>query len=1459
VSTLAGARASLPDRSVLLPAASALASLPASSPAAVAFAASSPLLAKGEASSASATKPGKTGKAAKANKAASTVIVGSAAASAAAAASFKPKSGQVPTPVYVSAAEKLFEDQEREARIEAGSSFDPGAGVSAQRGTTNVKIARMSRAFIPTLYEVPADAQLRSHQLLVRAGYIRQLASGHYTFLPLALRVLHKIEAVVRDEMQRVGGEELSFPQVMPRQLWETTGRWTSSGAEMLKLKDRFGADFCLGPTHEEPATQLVQQVVDSHRQLPVRLFQIGRKFRDEARPRGGLLRCREFVMKDMYSFDTDYQAAHETYKQMLGAYKRTFARLGIPAVQVEADSGNIGGSLSHEYHVMADAGEDTLYRCELCAYTANQEKTAFAVGPAFDHATHSALMRAGKLTAAMRCDPRAVGLAPAEAAAETVAATDAAAAAVRAKKEAAAAAAAAATPAAVRLGGAVVANAGASLAAVLPPIDGESAEGTPAVTAASPSAGADETAGKADQASKLRHWAKLLTKRLLSIGARTDVPYVVNVVRLSFHGDRAASAGGSEQFMPDGPCKNHALIYFRADRELNTCAIKSFFDASDAEILSGEGAAVVLMQFYKYKVAAHVAAKASGRLPRSHNNPLTRETSQFVNVDLKKMTDWEDEGDTVAMTNEFKRVAKVNLAKMDDGGLCVMTDSSLVSAGQDVDMLGVDGYNDEELAQLQTNRPIVSRANSDEMGASVREQERLFAYGQHSLPADAAAAAEAADAAMTPEERLAQGDFSRLNFDTDNEALEEDALRTARAGGPTGDGNYALMSLAPTQGDFVLPADGDRCIQHTCGGQGTLRPRRGIEVGHVFYLGTKYSEPLQARYTDTKNRDQTIEMGCYGIGVSRLLAAAVEAEGGADEHGLRWPEPIAPYTIYVTAIGKPGEVPALATAAATGTLTPYQQQVQRVAANKERASRRRIDAGQLSNIMRTSTRSARPGHYVPLFASALGSKSRQLTAPNAARIAAAETAAETAQRSLQDMYDEVWNWGDVDNPTHAEFLAAALSAYVPVLDGDVLLDDRNGLSPGVRMRDATLVGIPWVIVVGRDMQASGRVEVQHRATGVSQLMTIAEAVAFFNGHQPAHLRAGYDPEREDEIAQAEVEHYRLRSKGMPSPNGADPDADKIDDSILSAEIEFDYERDRIPVLVDPNQSSLDIMRDVAEFERDPADMGNLTMEEARRARAARTAERRPALKELVDKQMMAEYDAREGGLESVIDIAEEKRRVASLEGATPLQKIHAEEANQDFEAVADAVTPPNFVEVIMQLRGPGSKPLLSAEISDLADAGIIFEDKFGFVRVDTKKARTLMHIVRGDKYRGKSEHEIEEMLLEEKRAKKAKVAEQQEVWDREVKAQETVQRKMAANAKIPVRASGLYQVQMPSAEDLMAYHKRTNKSMEYFSQRNESERRGESAGRLTKSGGRTLGARTLSGLMRSAPGYKGK
>lgn len=233
---------------------------------------------------------------------------------------------------------------------------------------------RTTQFYFPTLKETPADAEIVSHQLMLRAGMIRKLTSGIYTWLPLGLRILKKVEMIIREEMNRIGALEILMPAIQPSELWQETQRWEQYGPLLLKISDRHEREFCFGPTHEEVITDLVRNEIRSYKQLPVTLYQIQTKFRDEIRPRFGVMRAREFMMKDAYSFHLNAESLQKTYDDMYGAYMKIFTRLGLKFRSVMADSGEIGGSFSQEFHVLAETGEDEIYYEENSDYAYNVE-----------------------------------------------------------------------------------------------------------------------------------------------------------------------------------------------------------------------------------------------------------------------------------------------------------------------------------------------------------------------------------------------------------------------------------------------------------------------------------------------------------------------------------------------------------------------------------------------------------------------------------------------------------------------------------------------------------------------------------------------------------------------------------------------------------------------------------------------------------------------------------------------------------------------------------------------------------------------------------------------------------------------------------------------------------------------------------------------------------------------------
>src|SRR5437763_7501266 len=239
---------------------------------------------------------------------------------------------------------------------------------------------RWSQTLIPTLKETPAEAEIASHKLLLRAGLIRKLTGGLYIFLPLGLKALRKVEQIVREEMNRAGALELLMPALQPPEIWQKSGRYETAKDVLFKVRDRVKKEWVLGPTHEEVITTLVAGEINSYRQMPKNFYQIQTKFRDESRPRFGLMRAKEFIMKDAYSFDATDEAAQESYRKMYAAYARIFQRCGLKSIAVEADTGVMGGKFSHEFMVPAETGENEIVLCEGCGYAANVDKATSGV-----------------------------------------------------------------------------------------------------------------------------------------------------------------------------------------------------------------------------------------------------------------------------------------------------------------------------------------------------------------------------------------------------------------------------------------------------------------------------------------------------------------------------------------------------------------------------------------------------------------------------------------------------------------------------------------------------------------------------------------------------------------------------------------------------------------------------------------------------------------------------------------------------------------------------------------------------------------------------------------------------------------------------------------------------------------------------------------------------------------------
>ncbi len=483
---------------------------------------------------------------------------------------------------------------------------------------------RYTRYHIPTLKEVPAEAEMKSHVFLIRGGFIRKLAAGIYDYLPLGWRVIRKVEEIVREEMDRAGAMEVLLPAMQPAELWMESGRWEKYGPELLRIKDRKGSMFCYGPTHEEVIVDLVRRDVRTYRELPRNLYQIQTKFRDEIRPRAGLIRGREFIMKDAYSFDADLDGATRSYHDMYTAYGRIFARCGLDFRPVEADTGNIGGSASHEFQVLADSGEDRIVSCSHCEYAANVEQAELAV---------------------------------------------------------------------------------------------------PEVEAPDPST--------------------FLPREKVATPGKKTIEEVSG-----FLGIEPSRITKLLVYLADG---KPVAALLRGDRTLNEIKLRKVTGAS--ELVAASEAAIM-----------EVTGQPCGFL-----SPVGLPIPLYVDREVMGM-------------------------------------ANFVTGG------GEEGYHE-----------------------------------------------------------------MNVNPGRDFEPTEVVDLRTADEGDPC-----------------------PRCKE------GTFRTHRGIEVGHVFLLGTKYTEPMHCVYLDANGKEQPMVMGCYGIGITRIVSAAIEQH--SDDDGIIWPMSIAPFTVEVLPVGKPGD-----------------------------------------------------------------------------------------------------------------------------------------------------------------------------------------------------------------------------------------------------------------------------------------------------------------------------------------------------------------------------------------------------------------------------------------------------------------------------------------------------------------------------------------------------------------------
>eukprot|EP00457_Paulinella_chromatophora_P002978 gb/GEZN01002983.1/.p1 GENE.gb/GEZN01002983.1/~~gb/GEZN01002983.1/.p1 ORF type:complete len:734 (-),score=141.69 gb/GEZN01002983.1/:81-2282(-) len=603
---------------------------------------------------------------------------------------------------------------------------------------------RRSRIFAPTIKNLKATTTA-GHALLLRGGYIRQLQRGSFTMLPLAQRVLTNIEQVIDKHLQAIGCSKLILPTMMTKALWTTTGRWNTSGPELFKLKDRRGSEHCLGPTHEEAITHLAKQEVTSYRDLPLRLYQVTTKFRDEERPRAGLLRCREFLMKDLYTFDVDKTIAQNTYEQVSAAYMGIFKELGIPVVCAEADSGAIGGENSREFHVISEHGEDEVLRCRACGGAWNTEKGAGHVMPKAEDWLQQLVDEDEEQEAQQHKRQKQVEQGR---------------------------------------GGAVPSRRPRKKSSFQP----------------------DDPRTAFPDLAELIHQSlpTVLTERATHFGGLSQhTHYRVAVVRVKGKTEavfRQEEKEELEDYPPSAEELEEAklldqnvpeeevaedgepdtfLVLTRPDRAINPVRLRYHLNALDVQVLD---------------------ASSAGTAAMLRNNCGLKAPTQQVGL---------------------------------------LVENSLCGHGVDLD-------------HEQLFRQKIMLAETDEDG------------------------------------KIEQGgEETQLESQTVKDTAESKACFV----------NFPVAK----QGDFCTILPGDRCIR--CNEELSLD--KAIEIAHVFYLGTKYSLPFGVSYRSAGGKDQLVRMGCYGIGVSRALAAFVESAVGHDQHGIVWSNALAPYRVLLLSVGK--------------------------------------------------------------------------------------------------------------------------------------------------------------------------------------------------------------------------------------------------------------------------------------------------------------------------------------------------------------------------------------------------------------------------------------------------------------------------------------------------------------------------------------------------------------------------
>jgi prolyl-tRNA synthetase len=794
--------------------------------------------------------------------------------------------------------------------------------------------------------------------------------------------------------------------------------------------------------------------------------------------------------MKDLYSFDENIDKAQETYEEVADTYEKIFKKIQVPVLKVAADAGNIGGNLSHEFHVVSPAGEDTLLKCTICSYAANQEKAAGAVASdQFDFTVHAKLLQSGVVSDTMKADPRSIGLF------DTISIPN-----LNSN-------ATSSTASGDTSGISIANNANKSNKdSKKKPTNSKSAESTAEEVDAKPSGMNTKSKVQLDQEIAVRSRCSSIIRDLTPAGLRSDVPMVVNIVVLNEASKDGSSVGHDAKNVSGNIHANnnnnhnnkrteYAIVMMRADRELNPLHIKSYRNADSIRVMSADEAAITL---FRYRQRWHNMHRKHNQLHQQVQQKQLQEenkasaagiksveTSAEVNIEfLSDLEATGNQAEIIKYLTQFdnKRAsAGVSVIGSDSSSnassdidfgqeILLLADSSLVPSHQDIDLPDTVSANRMVLPDL-----------SEEAGAQ----------------ASASVVAYALEKEEKSRENSENGSKSSKRDSKSNLSDKDEKEMDAQVDKQLNDSNQPLrgsveMISSPIHGEFSLSKEGDKCIQSDCKGFGRLEAVRGIEVGHVFYLGTKYSEPMNATIkvsskgdissvssksttsantsaggdsntaantAPSKSKKIPIEMGCYGIGVSRLVAAVIESKVGHDNEGITWPVPIAPFALYITAIGK--QAPSASPKPPTSS-------------SSSNTNNTFAGLGRLPNAVSGTVRKA---NMIDLENEA----NRDVDG-----LSAKENSMSTIEaiRTAKDVFKV------------AEQLSMLVQEYVPNLRNDVMLDDRFDLGVGTRLKDAFLVGFPYIVIVGRAWsEGLQKVEVIHRTTGLKKLMTVEELI----------------------------------------------------------------------------------------------------------------------------------------------------------------------------------------------------------------------------------------------------------------------------------------------------------------------------------------------------------------------------